>query len=201
MFWLLKLHYVTWQRKNKAQISAIPLLNEFLSWSLNILSGGNFCISIDKHLIVWDSKVHLRTIVCCLKLMMWRGKAAHTDRELTAVFTAPELRFQMTEYNCFTWPWPLRPERSGSVHRGVWGQWRGFRRVRLVPGEPESDSTHINQCGMQSSILKDKRFKVVVLAIRSHECLVVHRFGVNKCTNTAELLPGRCSWNIKCCFV
>lgn len=103
-----------------------------------------------------------------------------------------------------------RPDLSGSVHGDVWGQWW---RVCSVPGEPESDSTHIHQCDMWLSFLKDKRFGALTLCVQiwdkvSHGWFEVHRliFGVKRqhvklqlsaATNTHVLKAAR---NTKLCF-
>lgn len=121
------------------------------------LSEVNFCVSLGPHLIPSDSNVHLGSTACCLELtMVWRGRAAHTDRELTTVFTGQRLHFQMTADNCFTWPWLLWPaDRDLTCQVRFTGmflvndgefQWSLF-------GVLESDSTSINQCDMWLSFL------------------------------------------------
>lgn len=64
-------------------------------------------------------------------------------------------------------------------------------RACLVSGELESRKTHINQCDMWLSFLKDKRFKAVTLSSQirdevSHERLM---FGVKTEACEATQLP------------
>lgn len=134
--------------------------------SFNSLSEVNFCVLDGPHLIPSDSNVHLGSTACCLEwTMVWRGRAAHTDRELTTVFTGQRLHFQMTADNCFTWPWLLWPaERDLTCQVRFTGVNDG--EFQSLFGVLESDSTSINQCDMWLSLLQDKRLKALTLYVQ-----------------------------------